>query len=626
MLFRRLVLLLVVSSMLLTTAAAQQRDKKPKSSPKAQAGLTEEAEQLRLNAVSLLHSLAQNANEIDKIEDRVTVLAEIGDAFWPVDREYARATLVRSFKEIDKLAPGTSDDEKEGVAAQKRHLSQVVLYRIAKREPTLAKQLLEEQSKQTPTPTEKAYKLYGVTSPSADALLSIAQTLIATDPQRAATIASYSLQDGVSQRFRYFLIHLRAKNSDMADVLVTEAISQLGRQHPGNLFDVMMLWDYAYQPADFYFNGISWNRESPEAGFIASVELKRLVLNYALTTIVENLQQLPKSESAQDRTFVEMQLGALHSVIQQLLPSMQADLPRGAADLQQALVRVEQELRANGGTPPSRPPTQDSAEETSALDQMIEDASKASQGEARDNLYFGAALKLFQSRQFERAKEIASRIDNQEKRTQIIELVNFSLCAELVKKKKLQEAWDVANQLKTIEYRMCSLARVGRAFLESGDTQSGMQALTAAQSLMSKSDPSVELAAAALRVAAAFSDLVRVSEGIGLAIQVMNKAKLDGTPWSLMGSTGEEDSLLLDVSYMAGGAGGITVLRSDLPQAGGFGDVLARLDFNEAIALAKTVNKKPLSVMAQADVCRRTIEATESSHKEAQKAQKVQEE
>ena len=618
MLLRRLVLLLVLSSTLLTSTASQQRAQKPKPASKAQPGLSEEAEQLRLNAISLLHSLAQTANEIDKIEDRVTVLAEIGDAFWAVDREYARTVLLRSLKEIDKLPPGVDDYDKERVASEKRHLKQVVLSRIAKRDLAFAKQLIDEQIKETPTLNERASKLYGVTSATSDVLLDLAQSFIATDPKRAAMIATYSLQDGASQRFRYFLIQLRAKDSDAADVLVTQAISELGRQHPGNLFDVLMLWDYAYQPADFYFNGISWNREYKDGSGNASAELKRLVLNYALNTIVENLQQLPKSESAQDRTLVQMQLGALHSVSQQLLPSMQADLPRGAADLQQALVRVEQELRAGGGDPPQRPPSEDSDEEKTALEKLIQDAEKAPQGEGRDDLYLSAAVQLYWRRQFEKAKEMISKSDDQEKRDLILEPLNVAISAELVAKKNLQEAWNVANQLKRSESRMSALARVGRAFLDAGDAQSGMQALTAAQSLISKTDPSIELAAAALRVAAAFpkTDQVRISEGIGLAIQVMNKAKQDETPWSLMDPIAEEDSLLLNARYMAGGSRGI-VVRTSLPQAGGFADVLSRLDFDEAISLAKNVNKKPLALMLQASICRRVIE---SSHKEAKKA------
>ena len=615
---KRIVLLLVLFSMLLTAAAAQQRDRKQKAKP--QPGLSEEAEQLRLSAISLLHSLAQNANEIENIEDRVRVLAEIGDAFWLVDREYARTVLIRSFKELDKLVPGV-DDGRLYLAGQKRQLRHVVLSRVAKHDTVLAKQLIDDEAKDTPTLDEKASKLYGADNPSSEVFLSIAQTFIATDPKRAATIALYSLQDGLSQRFRYFLIHLRANDSDAADVLVTEAINRVSRQHPANLFDVLILWEYAYQPADFYFNGISWNREYKPAS--ADAELKRLVLNCALNVIVENLQQLPKNESAQDQGLVQLQLSSLHSVIQQLLPSMQADLPRGASDLQQALVRVEQELRANGAAPPQRPPSENSDEEKTTLEKWIEDAGEASQGEARDNLYLAASLQLFWNRQFDRAKELAGRIDDLEKRAMVLEPLNFVVSADLVEKKNLQEAWNVANQLKTTEYRMCALARVGRAFLETGDAQSGMQSLTAAQSLISKSDPSFELAAATLRVAAAFSktDQVRISEGIALGIQVMNKVKLDETPWRLMDSVSDEDSFLFDAKYMSGGprTSGISVIRTTLPQAGGFADVLSRLDFNDAIILAKTVSRKPLSMMAQASVCRRVIE---SSHKEAQKAQK----
>lgn len=97
----------------------------------------------------------------------------------------------------------------------------------------------------------------------------------------------------------------------------------------------------------------------------------------------------------------------------------------------------------------------------------------------------------------------------------------------------------------------------------------------------------------------------------------MNKVKQNETPLSLMDPIADEDSLLLNARYMAGGSRGI-VVRTSLPQAGGFADVLSRLDFNEAISLAKTVNKKPLALMLQASICRRVIE---SSQKEAQKAQ-----
>src|SRR3569832_425480 len=107
-------------------AVAQQPDQKTTKSTKKAAVLSKEAEELRLSAVSQLHSLVQTANEIDNITERVRVMAEIGDAFWPVGRQYARTLLVRSFKEIDKLS-GDSENDPERLASSKRALRRVVL-------------------------------------------------------------------------------------------------------------------------------------------------------------------------------------------------------------------------------------------------------------------------------------------------------------------------------------------------------------------------------------------------------------------------------------------------------------------------------------------------------------------
>src|ERR1044071_2634594 len=91
-----------------------------------------------------------------------------------------------------------------------------------------------------------------------------------------------SLQDGLSQGLRLFLIRLRAKDSAAADILVTAALQAASQQHPGRLFDVLVLWDYAYQPQDFYFNGIVWDRDAA-ARLNTAPQLKRSVLAFAVT-------------------------------------------------------------------------------------------------------------------------------------------------------------------------------------------------------------------------------------------------------------------------------------------------------------------------------------------------------
>src|SRR3954452_22278663 len=112
--------------LIMIPVVAQQPEQKTAKSTKKAAVLSKEAEELRLSAVSQLHSLAQTAGEIDNISERVRAMAEIGDAFWPVDPEYARTMLVLSFKAIAKLSDGGENDP-ERLANQKRALRRVVL-------------------------------------------------------------------------------------------------------------------------------------------------------------------------------------------------------------------------------------------------------------------------------------------------------------------------------------------------------------------------------------------------------------------------------------------------------------------------------------------------------------------
>lgn len=607
--FSRLILVFVLTLTLLSSAAPQQPDQKSRK-PKAQPERSREAEELRLSALSLLHSLSQSANEISDVSDRVTVLAEIGDAFWLVDSEYARTVLLRAFKEIDKLIPGV-DGDRERVAGIKRNLRSLVLARLAKYEPLIAIDLTQDLANELPTPDEKAMKMQGIASPKSEAVLSVAENLLQSSSKQAAAMAVYSLPEGLSQRFRLFLIQLRAKDSSAADGLVAVAVSEVSRQHPARLFDVMVLWDYAYQPEELYFNNISWDRETNAPRINVALDLKRQILKFAVTAIIENMQQLSTADSNPDRVPAGMELGALHSVIQQLLPSMQVDFPTGAADLQQSLARVEQELRAAGQSPPLRPQSEDPVAKKTYLEKLLDAAAQASQGDGRDNLYLAAVFNLYQQRQYQKGKEIASKIDSPDKQAMILEPLNFRLVFELVTKKNLQDAWNIANQLKKPEFRISALARVGRAFLESGDSQSGMEALNAAQSIAAKADPTVEVAAATLRVASAFSknDSMRSAEVIRLAIEIVNKVAGNDTLWSLVSSSGAEDALFLVWKYEKGS--GISSVNARLPRVGGLANTLSKLDFNQAISLAKLINQKPLSIFAQARVCRTAIESIE---------------
>jgi hypothetical protein len=593
----------------LAPVGAQQRDqaRKPARNPVA---VSKEAALLRSSATYFLRGLAQSGNEIESVADRVRALGEIGDGLWTIDRDEARAVLLRSFHEIDKLSPA-SERDRERVVGQVRFLRRTVLSRIAKHDPALANQLIHDLPSEPLTAEQKQMQLEGAASPNGEALLAIAENLLASDSKRAVALAGYSLQDGLSQRLRLFLIELRSQDPAAADGLVDAALRQASTQHPGRLFDVMLLWDYVYQPPDFYLNGIVWDREKGDPTYQSAPVLKRAVLAFAVTAVIENLQQFGAAvESDQDKQFAQTQTASLYSVIQQLLPSMQADFPQGAIDLQQAQARVAQELQSAGQTFPQRPEVKGDTASTTAIDSLLEQAGAASQGEARDCLYLGASFKLLQLHKYERAKEVAAKIDGLDRRALLLEPLNFYLASELIEKGNLNEASRIAYQLKTPELRIHTFAAIARSFIEKGKSQEALEALTEGKASARKAEPTLEVCAATLRLASTLtrSDPMQASEIVVLAIEIANKTK-DESLWPVLAPSSSANSLIF--SWKTAPTGGLKSVKSSYSRNGGLAELLSKLDFDRAVSLAREFKSKGVSLAAQAAICRAAIEATE---------------
>lgn len=607
----RLMISVIWTLSFLVPVGAQQSDQKIGKPARSSVTVSKEAELLRSNAIYLLRRLAQSGNEIENIPDRVRTLAEIGDVLWAVDRDDARAALIHSFQEIDKLTTG---EERDGVrvANQTRFLRRIVLSRIAKHDPALVNQLIHDLPSEPATVEQKQRQLEGVASPNGDALLGIAESLLASDSKRAIALAMYALQDGLSQRLRLFLIELRSTNPAAADALVEAALRQASTQHPGRLFDVMLLWDYVYQPHDFYLNGIVLDREQSDTRYQSSPSLKRAVLAFGVNAVMENLQQFGvATESDQDKRSGQTQTASLYSVIQQLLPSMQADFPQGAISLQQALARVAQELQSAGQTFPQRPEIKNDAESTTTLvDKLLEKADAASQGEARDSLYLGAAFKLLQLRKYEQAKEIAAKIDDLQQQAMLVEPLNFYLAGEFIEKGNLNEALKIASQLKTPELRISRFADIARSFIKEGESQRALEAVTEVRNSASKAEPTIEISAAILRLPSALikDDPVQASEVIGLAIRLANKTK-DENLWSLMSPPGSTNTLTF--TWKNAPSGGLKSVTASYSRNGGLAELLPKVEFDRAVSMAREIRSKGVSLAAQAAICRAAIESTE---------------
>lgn len=611
-----LTLLLLLPVVCSAVTFAQQRSGGEKGGdvvkPKAPGA---EAELLRWKAMQAISALAQSATDIDDVPDRVRVLIEIADALWLVDEGHARSVFSRSFEEVNKLVADSRADPKR-TAQTARALRYQVLSRVARRDPELANRLSRIIPDTMTTVEQKWADTYGGGTPSGEALLGVAQNLLATDPKQSLILAKLAAADGFSQSLRLYLHALRAKDQAAADSLFESVAATAAARHPARLIDVLFLWEYAFQPPTFYFGGVSWDREQAGTQYMTNAKFKRDVLIFAVNAIKENAQILTNPPGTPDN-INQKQASLLYTVVQQILPSIQADLPASAAYISVLMSNLEGDLRATGQkvpTPPSSGETSESPE--AGVGKLLERIAGSARGKARDDLCLKAAFQLFQAKDYDRAAKVAEKIDDPARRDMMLEPISFNQAGELTAQGKLEEALKVVAALKTLELRIMLLARVGRDFLDKDDVARGSRVLGEALALASKAEPSVALSSSVLSIALAFNkhDPQRSFESINQAIEIMNKLKADDGLWSLRSASGGAESLsITNLSWKASDNGGLEWVRVNYPKTTGLVEALskaAQRDFDWAMTAAAHIAPKGLSLAVQATICRAAIEST----------------
>ena len=95
---------------------------------------------------------------------------------------------------------------------------------------------------------------------------------------------------------------------------------------------------------------------------------------------------------------------------------------------------------------------------------------------------------------------------------------------------------------------------------------------------------------------------------IGLAIQIANKVKDDQSPWPLISPASTDP---LSFSWKNSDGEGLQSVKTSYSRSGGLPALLSKLEFEQAVALAKSIQSKALSLAVQAAICRAAIESTQ---------------
>jgi hypothetical protein len=429
------VVLAVLASTSLFSAFAQKLPQKK-----------EEADLLRQQALGLLDKELGRTKSYNQEKDRIIVSSRIADIMWSTNPQRAKQLLRDAYELVTSVKAEAREDEDSAslnlrTGALRESLRSEVFSVAQKHDPDLFQELLGS-IKEDPKRIAEIHnqpEVFGSSSPQKRALVSMALKEVSSDPEKAIDYAVRSLGYGVPEEYGELFKAMIVSNRPSATKLFTRATDVFVAEDSTNLYDAVILSSYL--------------RLIPQPE--PDTQLVKRFLNAAFERMnrvwLANRNVQPKDE---------MIGGALMATSRHLYPFYKMYWPEKSNELE-TLIRelagtssdmVREELLP-------REPTADTIEE------KIARASEAKNEEDRDALYLEAAIILAKDAKYVRAREIAGRADNLDKRAVVLTYINRQEAEELIKRGELLSASRVIERIEDPEVRVeavVSFAKSGR--------------------------------------------------------------------------------------------------------------------------------------------------------------------
>jgi len=431
-------LLLVVNSSTLGQRAA------PKPTPLPD-------DQLPAFATSLVISIATEARSFSDLALRPRVMAQAADVLWDVDNVTARSLFKRAWDEAEKgdkeeVTINTKDKPPAMVTAMRRmsgrDLRFEVLNMMAKRDLALSEEYFaklqsqheseKESSKNSPQPKDDWLVPEAVSK-----RLQVASSLLKNGQTDKAIEFAAPVLNEVNSHTINFLSELRYKNPEAADRMYARLLGRAEADAQSDANTVSGLSSYVFTPG-FYVTfepggGARWSQgdeaPKPPENFPPALRDKFFQVGAGIL-----LRPLPQSDSEARNI--------KWSAIKRMLPLFDRYAPDTAAALRAQLIEMSSSgpsrdmgQRPFGLTEEIRPaPSADGA-----LEQMQNRIDRARTPRERDSIYAFTAAALLDNGD-ERARDIAGKIENLERRNQLLQHIDFEFIQLAIKKKQATKA------------------------------------------------------------------------------------------------------------------------------------------------------------------------------------------
>ena len=578
--------------------ASAAKTKKP-ATKKVAAEADALAEARRTMAGSLLTSLADEARSFRNLALRARVQARSADALWDADPENARALFKRAWdsaESADEENARLSEEERRTLSSargttarrQQPSMRREVLRLAARHDRELGEEFLlkledarkQEAANATQPTSQGTPRINPDDPPQAMAQrLSLARQLLEDgDIERALQFADPALYP-VNTLGMNILDMLHEKSPAAAD---QRYLSLLGRAISDPVSDantISLLSAYIFTPymyitvrPDGNSHTRRWSdKNAPRADI--SPALQDAFFRTAATVLLGPVAEPDLSSSGRLGSFVIIarMLPLFEKFGNDQSPALRARLATLANDVPERMRQMDNPLFTRGIVP------EDAGKDRvqDALDRL----ARAKTADERDLVYYQAAMAA-SGKDYERARQLADKIEDTELRKQLYAFLTFDAMHQAIDDKKPDDALRIArSQELTNVQRAWGLTEVGR-LLAKKEPERAAEVLDQASAEARRIDQSSpDRARMLVAIVTQFQkvDSARAWEMMSEVIKAAN---------SLSGFSGEDGELTMRVEFKSGGAmtNNFNVDSFDLT---GLFTALAQEDFNRAADLPK---------------------------------------
>ncbi len=394
--------------------------------------------------------------------DEIPLQARLADTVWNLDQPLGERLLLRSLeltiaqlKNSSVIDPASSSPDPQILFAQ---ISSIA----AKHDEKLEQKLKERWQEAVAPLAEKGSEAKSDPTQLAQLLLTQSANYLKSDEQRARQLFRQSVSHRVLQDHSVFLMNQRKGAAAITDTLFSDTLDVLAQRPLADANEVLVLSSYLFSPDEsLAYVAISGYNTANVAGNTSAVPKSPALARRYLALLFSKMnpgEQLPpavayfalKNHVPQYQVFAPNLLTDVYAKMANLLP--------GVSKFDSAMFES-----AHKDVTASEP------EATADWEKRIQNADKIAKEDRRDLEYYTIVFGyLLPKKDFTRATLFASRVNNQELKEKMSDLVNLTVLQANLEKPEATSLVTESdcNKLKVPLVRVMALSSLGKARLK----------------------------------------------------------------------------------------------------------------------------------------------------------------